>query len=258
VTWAHDFALEPPADKLAQIEARYFLTATREERRSIEALRAASSEMFLAVQSLAPRKGLPLLLEAWRRLVSMRPEGSDILVLKLSFRHSISQRGVDDEIQRLLRRYANQPDQPLRIAFVSQILDDEALLAMTSAADALVSCSYGEGFGAPIVEALAVGTPVIAGRHTGIADLLPEGYPFIIDHAQQRVPLVGNPDVYPIGSTWCIPRAGAVDRAFERFLSSSEAERRAATRMAASHASEFCGAKAADAQLTDALSSLVG
>lgn len=58
------------------------------------------------------------------------------------------------------------------------------LAALYSASDVLLSASYGEGFGVPIIESQACGTPIITGNWTAMPDLvgesswLVEGQPF--------------------------------------------------------------------------------
>jgi glycosyltransferase involved in cell wall biosynthesis len=51
-------------------------------------------------------------------------------------------------------------------------LDEDSLAQLYSAADVLLMCSLGEGFGRPIIEAFACGCPVIGSDNTAITELV--------------------------------------------------------------------------------------
>lgn len=57
--------------------------------------------------------------------------------------------------------------------FVTQGLDDEQLAKLHSSCDVALAPGLGEGFGYPIVEAMACRTPVVHVNYAGGADLLP-------------------------------------------------------------------------------------
>lgn len=58
--------------------------------------------------------------------------------------------------------------------FVTMGLDDQALSELYSDCDATFALGRGEGFGFPIVESMACGTPTVHTAYAGGADLLPE------------------------------------------------------------------------------------
>lgn len=98
------------------------------------------------------------------------------------------------------------------VQFTSQYLqtvglvDQEMLAASYGAADLVTSCSYGEGFGLPIVEAQACGTPVVvtdcsAMTETGAAGWKVSGEKFYLP--QQH-------------SWWVKPSIAAITRAYEK------------------------------------------
>jgi glycosyltransferase involved in cell wall biosynthesis len=77
---------------------------------------------------------------------------------------------------------------------------DEYLAALYTASDVLLACSYGEGFGVPVIEAQSCGTRVISSGWAATQDLagedswLVEGQPFW-DEPQQafyQIPLLGS------------------------------------------------------------------
>jgi glycosyltransferase involved in cell wall biosynthesis len=97
-----------------------------------------SKPYFLFVGTLEPRKNLKALLEAWKLLNSKT--------------HELCRSGGEGHVF---------PQPKLQIAN-SKYIPDEDLPALYSGAKAFVFPSLYEGFGLPIVEAMACGTPVIA------------------------------------------------------------------------------------------------
>lgn len=92
--------------------------------------------------------------------------------------------------------------QPEDVIFLDSDLNrlgysEEYLRAMYSASDVLLQCSYGEGFGVPVIEAQACGTRVITSGWSATADLagpeswLVEGQPFW-DELQQSFLQIPN------------------------------------------------------------------
>lgn len=263
VPWAHYFALRAPDPR--QLTSRIEAVALdfmphpnggQELPGTFAALRNTAKDMYLAIQSVAPRKGLAILIDEWLRHVDATPQGCDWLVLKLNFRHATNLDDLGTQLTGLLQRLGIRPGRPLRLALINQYLSDEETLALLQQADAYVSCTYGEGFGGPVAEALAVGTPVLVPRHTGIVDLVPAEYPFLIEHDERCVALVGNASIYPAGSTWHLPRPGSLCEVLALFSASPPEERRAAAAMAKEYADKFCGEDAVSRRVDDAMKGL--
>ena len=208
---------------------------------SLDRLRSSGAHVFLAIQSLAPRKGLPILINEWCRYLRGAPHSTAVLLLKLNFRHA-HDIGADprQHLLDLLHRYGIPDGEQVSIGLISRVLSDEEMLQLTARASALVTCSYGEGFGGPIVEAINVGTPVIASRHTGIADLLPSEYPLQYDSRLSRVHLRDLVDVYPPSSSWHVPDSGALAKAISNFDALDLAQRVQIVSDARTHAQAFC------------------
>lgn len=107
---------------------------------------------FVTIGTIEGRKNHLLLLKVWRRLAAEMGENAPILFV-------IGQRGWEaDETFALLDASDLKP----HIVELGQSSDAE-LAAITAGARALLMPSLAEGFGLPVIEALQLGTPVIAG-----------------------------------------------------------------------------------------------
>ena len=107
---------------------------------------------FVAVGTIEARKNHLMLLQAWRLLVAELGDGAPILVI-------VGQAGWEaEETLGIL-------DHPgILKGHVRQVEDcgDAELMNWIAGARALLMPSFAEGFGLPVVEALSLGTPVIA------------------------------------------------------------------------------------------------
>lgn len=136
------------------------------ERRATDAaagVAAAGGERYLlAVGTVEPRKDLPLLVRAFDQLAAT--DGDLRLVLA----------GPDGwGVEALRSAIAASPhrDRIVRLGWVS----DDRRLALVRGARALVFPSIYEGFGLPPLEAMSVGTPVVATRAGSLPEVLGDG-----------------------------------------------------------------------------------
>lgn len=107
---------------------------------------------FVMVGTIEPRKNHLLLLQVWRRLIEQLGERAPLLVI-------IGQRGWECEnVIDILERCEMLRGHVLELSSCA----DDKLAGWLRHARALLFPSFAEGFGLPLVEALALGTPVIA------------------------------------------------------------------------------------------------
>jgi glycosyltransferase involved in cell wall biosynthesis len=98
-------------------------------------------------------------------------------------------------------RYAagGHPD----VEFVDDYLEPRQKSALIARADCYVSLHRSEGFGLPLAEAMALGTPVIATGYSGNTDFTTPFNSYLVDFAPTNV----GPDceIYPPHGTWAEP-----------------------------------------------------
>ncbi len=161
----------------------------------------AAKRIVISVAALAPHKDHATLLKAAAKVVKDVPEAHFVLVgsgpLVERVRHDIEALGLEDHVT--LTGFRN---------------DVGALLG---AAEVFVSASWLEGLGTSILDAMAVGLPVVATRVGGIPEMVRDG-------REGRLVAARNPD--------------ALADALQEILSSPEEIRRM-SRAATLRASEF-------------------
>lgn len=107
---------------------------------------------FVILGTIEPRKNHLLLLTLWRELVRRHGDSTPQLVV-------VGRRGWEcEQVVDLLERC--ETIHPYLIE--KNNASDEEVAALLSGAQALLMPSYAEGFGMPVQEALALGTPVIS------------------------------------------------------------------------------------------------
>jgi glycosyltransferase involved in cell wall biosynthesis len=120
-----------------------------------------STPFLLHVGDLHERRNLPLVVRAM--FEAQRRPGIP--------RFAIVMAGVDRGVGDRLTAYARQAQLPEAVLCLGPVTDAQ-LLTLYRAAAALVYPSRYEGFGLPVLEAMASGTPVIASRAASIPEVL--------------------------------------------------------------------------------------
>jgi len=128
-----------------------------------------AERVILYVGTIEPRKNLPILIDAF---AARRRSGDLDHQLVCVGPYGWMSRGVDDLIAR--SRVADS------IAFTGYVPFKD-LPALYSAAEVFVYPSMYEGFGLPVIEAMACGTPVVTGRAAAVAEVGAHA----VDHVEQ-------------------------------------------------------------------------
>ncbi len=152
-----------PAERIVAIPHGvdpFFLASPTADEMRAAARRVGAEQFFLYVGALAPHKNLAGLVRAFARLRRETSDGVRLVV-----------------VGQPVGRYRELEILPLveRLALAERVIlagyvDDTLLRALYRGALALVLPSFGEGFGLPVLEAMACGTPII----TSAVSALPE------------------------------------------------------------------------------------
>jgi len=143
--------------------------------------------VFLFVGGSIQRKGIDLLLQAYGDAFTL--EDDVTLVVK-----DLGSRSFYREITRLgdVQQFAAKPTSPHTIV-VTEELNDDGLAALYRGADAFVLPYRGEGFGMPMLESMACGTPIIATAEGPAAELCSAEEGYLIPAEEVPVPESGSP-----------------------------------------------------------------
>jgi glycosyltransferase involved in cell wall biosynthesis len=115
---------------------------------------------ILAIGSADPRKNLTALVEAYAQLPASLQEQYHLAIV---WTHSF----LASELTKQVETLGIQP----RLHFLEKV-SDETLLMLYNAAALFVFPSRYEGFGLPLLEAMACGTPVLAANNSSIPEIV--------------------------------------------------------------------------------------
>jgi glycosyltransferase involved in cell wall biosynthesis len=146
-----------PAEKVTVIYSgvgERFRPHSADEIAAVRIKLALPQRYILCVGSLEPRKNLARLLQAWQQ-VQPRLDGLSLVLV-----------GAKSHVFRDIGM--NQPPPDVHLA---GYLDDEHLPAVYSGAESFIYPSIYEGFGLPVIEAMASGVPVITSGVTALPEV---------------------------------------------------------------------------------------
>lgn len=129
----------------------------------------------VSLSSIAPSKNLASLLASWKMIVNKLPE--DIYLILVGKPSSVTP----------LVDFSNLPERVILLGYV----DDKYLPALYSRAMLFVYISLYEGFGLPVLEAMACGAPVIASNICSLPEVAGEAAvmadPYAIDDVADKM-----------------------------------------------------------------------
>jgi glycosyltransferase involved in cell wall biosynthesis len=138
-------------------------------------------------------------------------------------------------------------------------LTDAGVDGLLGHVTACVVPSLGERFPGPAVRALALGKPVVTGRHTVFADCVPADYPYTFATTPTMVSFVRDTqrgDYDPV-SRWAVPVPFAVADALTRLAADLAAARAEVGRRAGAYLEAWCGRDRVRQLLADELERLM-
>jgi len=162
---------------------------------------------FLFVGGTIRRKGIDLLLQAYGDAFS--PDDDVTLIVKDSGGGTFYQH---NNLLSQVFNFAGRPSSP-HLLTISKNLDDEELAALYRGCDVFVLPYRGEGFGMPLIEAMACGKPVITTAEGPSRDFCPAETSYLVPAREVEIP---DPPP-PLGElsgdfTWFEPDVGELAR----------------------------------------------
>lgn len=138
---------------------------------------------FLSVFRWSFRKGFDLLLKSYLREFKKKDNVSLIIMSRhAAMSHDpLFKEAIENDIREFMNQYGT-PDSP-PIYWCNDIIPMDLMPSMYNIGDAFISCSRGEGFCIPALEASKMDLPIIAPNHTGFTDYLTDenSYNFDVD-----------------------------------------------------------------------------
>lgn len=205
--------------------------------------------VFLSIFSWLPRKAWDVLLRAW--FDEFRAQDDVTLLLKTDIQHAPGtdcRREVESFVRDQLQR---NPKKGPRVLVLDRALELTDVPRLYRAADAFVLASHGEGWGRPLMEAMAMGLPTIATRWSGNLEFMNDDNSYLVDYE-----LVDTPaDSWFSGQRWAAPSIKELRRAL-RYVYESRTEAAAIGARARADVLVSCGPELLAAAVRDRIDAL--
>ncbi len=151
------------------------------------AVAGARSFNFLSIFDWSRRKGWDLLVRAF--VESFRAGDDVALILKVHSSSGLQPREIQAKLRDFLRRELGRGNSPTpTILLLSESLSRDDLVRLYVRCDAYVMPSRGEGWGRPLLEAMAAGLPTIGTRFGGNQEFMDDENSFLVDASIVPVP----------------------------------------------------------------------
>lgn len=228
-SWQRECAIESgvPTDKIALIPlgvdpARYRPDGPRYP------LTTSKKTKLLAVGGIIPRKGMDLLVETYLRTFTAADDVC--LVIKgLSSRWAYNGNSGQSDFAALPALAAAEG--AAEIEFIGDTLDDDAIASLYRACDVFVAPFRGEGFGLPIVEAMASALPVIVTHAGPVFDLCDADSAYLVPAGQSAVSAsMAGTEPGRLGFWWADPDTEALSRQLRYVVAHPDEARAVGTR----------------------------
>jgi glycosyltransferase involved in cell wall biosynthesis len=211
-------------------------------RPGLEPLRlpAGPQTRFLFVGGTISRKGIDLLLRAFGR--AFRPaDGVGLVIKEMGWKSFYRGQTAENDVRELGER--GYP-----VEYIDRDLSDAEMAGLYSACDCLVHPFRGEGFGLPVVEAMACGLPVIVTGAGPALDYAAEDTAYFIPAERGRFAECRVGEIETIGRPWLFEPDADVLVGLLKRVAGDAAEARAKGMAASAHIREnFTWAHTTDA-----------
>jgi hypothetical protein len=168
-------------------------------------LERAEGVRLLFVGGFIFRKGADLLLDAYARAFAGR---DDVTLVIKDFGGDSVYKGAD---RSALQQWVAEDRLP-RIELIDRDLSDDEMAALYRACDVLVHPYRGEGFGMPVLEAMAAGLPVIVTAGGPTDEFCPDDACWRIPSSRKALAPGSLGDLETVGEAWMLePDAGALE-----------------------------------------------
>lgn len=162
---------------------------------------------FLFVGGAIERKGVDVLVNAYQQAFTQRDDVT--LIIK-----DIGSKTFYQHMTLIpwIRKQAEKTEGP-RVLVLTDELDEARLAELYRGSDALVLPYRGEGFGMPLLEAMACGKPVIATREGPASEFCPQDCSYLISAKTVPIPNgIGGLGAFATEPTWFEPDAEELAR----------------------------------------------